>query len=203
MIDLINSTEAIRMTMIIRKRGESTRPFPRKQEFVQKVRECQELARQQFPEFNLLDSELPVVFVEKGTTAGMAKWKRISGGRIIYNVEFSIEALTNYWDDMTEDTIPHEMAHIVDFVINGKSNNHNKVWQRIAHRLGCSGQRTHSYQVTKARQYKKFVYVATCGTTHKVGTKVHNKIQRGVVYSDHRTGGKLTAATYTGKVVVA
>jgi len=187
--------------MIIRKRGAVTTSFPRKQEFISKVRDCQALARYKFFDFNLFDEDLPIVFVAKGANAGSARWRRVREGmttKMVYNLEFSIEAIGIEWDDMTGDTIPHEMAHIVDFVINEKSNNHNRVWQNIARRLGCSGKRTHDYQITKARQHKKYVYVATCGKKHLVGGKVHNKIQRGSVYTDRTTGGKLTADTFTG-----
>ena len=190
------------MTIILRKRGAVTAFFPRKHEFIRKVRECQELARQKFPEFNLTDEQLPIVFVAKGRNAGMARWKRNFDGSMTYNVEFNIEAITNHWDDMTEDTIAHEMAHIVDFVIHGKNNGHNLLWKRIARKLGCSGERTHNYEVTKARRTTKHIYVASCGTEVKLGTQRHNKVRRGSMYIVSRTGGTIATQHYTGRVVV-
>ena len=190
------------MSTIIRKRGVVTASFPGKREFIAKVRECQELARQKYPNFTLADEDLPIVFFAKGQTAGWAKYRR-SMGKTVYNLEFNIDAIQKHWDDMVGNTVPHEMAHTVDRFMHGRSNGHGPIWKRIAKSLGCTGERTHNYTVEKARKTKKFVYRATCGTVTDVGTKVHNRIQRGSVYTLQRTKGKLHAECFTGRVEVS
>jgi predicted SprT family Zn-dependent metalloprotease len=185
------------MTFILRQRGAVTSNFPRKEEFVRAVRACQANARRIFPEFTLTDHQLPIVFFRKGRTAGFAHRQ----GNI-YNVEFNLFNIQNNWDEMVLNTIPHEMAHIVDMFMNGCSNGHNHVWQRIAHRLGCEGDRCHTMQVQRARRTKKYVYITSCGQEWKAGAVRHKNIQRGVVYTLKSTGGKITADGYTGKMVV-
>lgn len=191
---------------IIRKRGIVTASFPRKQEFIEKVRECQALARKLYEGhgFYLDNFQLPIVFVAKGNNAGMARFRRNSqNGSVIYNLEFNIDAIMKNWDDMVNDTIPHEIAHIVDFAIHGRSDGHGKKWKRIAHSLGCTGKRTHDYSLEKARVTTKYVYRATCGNETKVGPKVHRKIQTGSVYTMRGSNGRLTGECFTGRVVRA
>ena len=165
------------MAKVLRKRGEVTRNFPRRTEFVQRVRACLALARAAYPEFTLQDKDLPIVFYKNGRAAGMAKWLD-KGNEVIYNIEFSVEAINNEWDDMVKNTIPHEVAHIVDRFINGKCNKHNYIWQSICQRLGGSASSTHSYAVTRARKMTKILYTASCGTEVWVTKRMHNDIQR-------------------------
>lgn len=189
------------MTPIFRKRGRVSTSFTGKREFIAKVRECQALARQRFPDFNLMDEDLPIVFVARGNAAGMAKWRKSRDG-MQFNIEFSIDAIQKDWDDMVNDTIQHEMAHIVDYAIHGRSNHHNHVWKRIAHRLGCTGKTTHNIAVQKARRSKKYVYVASCGREFEASSVRHKRIQSGRVYTFTDTGGKITADGYTGKMIM-
>lgn len=188
------------MSTIIRKRGQIFGSFDGKREFIAKVRDCQELARQRFPEFTLSDAELPIVFFAKGSCAGWAKYKR-SGSDTIYNIEFNLSNIKNHWNSMVEDTIPHEISHIVDRFINGRSSGHGHPWKRIARVLGCSGDRTHNFTVEKARKTRKYIYTATCGTEIGMSSQRHTKINRGVVFTVKATGGKITHLGFTGKVV--
>lgn len=191
------------MPIIIRKRGAFTGSFAGRREFIAKVRECQELARQQFPEFTLSDEYLPIVFVAKGRSVGVARFATNAFGQRVYNIEFSVDAIQKEWNDMIGDTIPHEMAHIVDCFVHGRPQQpHGPRWKSIARRLGCTGKRTHNYNVEKARKTKQFQYEATCGSKVFLGTGRHNKIQRGYTYKVSRTGGQIKKDGFTGKVVV-
>lgn len=189
------------MAIIFRKRGEYHSYFPRKNEFVQQVRAIQELAREKFPEFNLSSHDLPIVFFAKGEMAGQARWGHFNGQRM-YNIEFNVEAITKYWDEMYNETIPHEMAHIVDYAIHKKSDHHGTKWKAIARALGCKGNRCHRLELKKARTVKKYVYVATCGTVVSLGKAVHTKVQKGQTRILTQTNGRLTRDNFTGKVIV-
>jgi predicted SprT family Zn-dependent metalloprotease len=180
--------------VIFRKRGASTRNFKGKQEFIAKVRECLERGFQKFHsemryELAGVPADIPIVFIEKGRNAGCARYQRALNG-INVNLEFNIYHIENYWDDMVEDTVPHEVAHVIDYMIRGDSN-HDGHWQYIARSLGCTGNRTHNYEVKAARKTQKFIYVATCGSKVAFSKVRHNRVQSGTVYTLRRTGGKV------------
>ena len=182
------------MVAVFRKRGAITKDFPRKQEFLKHVCEHMENARRLFSEFDLhIGTQVPVVFVARGRAAGMCKWRRTASGIFQYNLEFNINAIMKEWDDMVNDTVPHEIAHIVDHVIHGKSHGHGYQWKAIARRLGCSGDRCHSYEIEKARKTTKIQYVASCGTEIWLTKRIHNQVQNGQVRIISRTRGKITA----------
>lgn len=189
--------------MIIRKRGINHQNFPRKAEAVQIVRSIQRLARSLYPEFTLTDEELPIVFFNGGTTGGWAKTRTV-GLRLIYNLELNVQAIEVDWDHITFETIPHEMAHIVNRYINGKKvKAHGWEWKRIAQRLGCKGKRTHEMPLQKIRHRqpsRKFAYVATCGTKIEISSIRHGRVQRGSYYTLKHTRGKITANCFIGEV---
>lgn len=193
------------MSAIIRKRGFYRGNFPRKAEFLTHVKACFDLARTAIPGCEALPN-VPVVFYPKGRTAGQARWSKDKHtGVITQNVEFSVEAIGIEWDDMVGDTIPHEVAHIVDCFINGpyRKQKHGRRWKAIAAVLGCGGKRCHSYSVTPARKRRRqdrFEYIGSCGTSIWVTRTMHNKIQRGTTRIIRATGGKITATDETGDV---
>ena len=169
--------------MIIRKRNIFKGDFPRKAEFIEGVYDSLERARELYPEFNLRNCEVPIVFFAKGTTAGYARWRKGVMGAITYNLEFNVEAIAKDWGDMYLDTIPHEVAHIVTRVLHGeKVASHGKEWTRIAKSLGCSGNRTHSLNLTPARIRKrkaKHLYKTDSGDELLLGPVQHKKMQAG------------------------
>ena len=189
--------------MIIRKRGINHLNFPKKAEAVQRIRSIQQLARNQYPMFTLPDEELPIVFFNGGTTGGFAK-RRHTGLRWVYNLEVNVQAIEVDWDHVAYETIPHEMAHIVNHYINGNQvKTHGIEWRRIARRLGCQGNRTHDMPLQKVRQRKpsrKFTYVATCGTKIEISSIRHNRLQRGSYYTVRSTRGRITANCFVGEV---
>ena len=192
------------MSHVIRKRGVDTRNFLRKQEFIGLVRECFRKAQQEFPSFTLNMWDVPIVFFARGRTAGWAKYKNVDGS-MVYNLEFNINAIQLDWDDMTQDTIPHEIAHIVDRFVNLKSNNHNARWRRIARTLGCTGKRCHSIPTERARKRapkRRVQYIADCGSEIWVTMTIHNKIQRGQTRRLRSNGSKLTSNHCTGRIKV-
>lgn len=195
------------MTHVFRKRGEVLRSFPRKMEFVGLVRACFEKALREIDGYTLSQWDVPIVFYAKGRTAGHAKWDK-RAGKLIFNIEFNIDAIAKDWDHLTRETIPHEIAHIVDvFIHDGKSNHHNAVWKRYARRLGCKGDRCHSINTERARKKstrkrRRIQYVTDCGTEIWLTMNIHNKIQRGQTRILKANRSKITASHCTGRVKV-
>lgn len=182
---------------IIRQRGIFHHSFTGKDEFIARTRECQALARKLFPAFILKDEELPIVFTLSGRSAGMAKRR----GNI-YNIEFNVEAIYKDREEMLNNTIPHEMAHIVDMFIHGGSSSHGPRWKAIAHSLGCDLQRTHSIPLTKARRTKRYQYIASCGSEVEIGTRHHRMVQHGGKLQVKKTGGFISKKNFTGRIML-
>jgi len=157
-----------------------------------------EVATETFEGFNMALSDVPVVLTDAGRSAGCLK-SQTRFGEIAFNLEFNTKVMDMDWNEM-EDTIPHEIAHLVDRVIHGFSDNHGRKWQRIAKKLGCTAKRTHSVKVAASRRQRRYNYVATCGTEIELTTAMHNKVQRGSVRVLRSTRGKITAQCYIGEV---
>jgi predicted SprT family Zn-dependent metalloprotease len=181
------------MTRVIRKRGAITTNFPRKAEFVTKVRECFALAKRIYPQFTIDPNDIPIVFYKAGNAVGKASH---SGKDQVYNIEFNIDAINKEFGDMVDNTIPHEVGHIVDHFIN-KSFSHGLSWKQISQSLGCDGKRTtNGYQtVNKARKTRTYQYKVG-GDTLEISSIRHGKLKRGVTY--RYRGIKLTINNWVG-----
>lgn len=183
---------------ILRQRGIFGGDFPGRKEFLEEVRRCQDRARKLFSGFDMTDAELPVVFVRSGRVAGMAKRRKN-----IFNLEFNVEAIFKDREEMMKNTIPHEMAHIVDMVLHGGKSSHGPRWRYIVRALGGSDERTHDIPVSKARRSRKFLYRATCGTEVEVGSRHHKMVQQGGRLIIRKTGGEVLRKGYTGRQILS
>jgi predicted SprT family Zn-dependent metalloprotease len=105
---------------------------------------------------------------------------------------------------IANDTIPHEIAHIICSYFNW-DNGHGRMWKRVAASLGIVPNRCFStvdtgIKAVTMRQRTKYLHKATCGTEIWVGDVLHKKIMNGDNSRLLRnTGGRLSASTYTGK----
>lgn len=130
----------------------------------------------------------------RGRAAGEAQLFRRKGEGIL---RLNVEAFHLAPAEMLEDTIPHEVAHLVaGWTRLGRG--HDAGWRRIAVELGSSGKRCHTLNLTPARRTLQHTYRATCGTEVVLGPQRHARIQRGSSYRVNATGGKIEAAGYLG-----
>ncbi len=185
------------MTTIFRKRG-IVHFHPRKAELMEMVEVIWEVATETFEGFNLKLSDVPVVLTDANRSAGCLKTRRRSG-ELEYNLEYNTKVMDMDWEEM-EDTIPHEIAHLVDRIVSGGKSNHGPRWQRIAKILGCTAKRTHSVPIAASRRQRRYTYVATCGTEIELTTQMHNKVQRGQSRTLRGTRGRINAQCFIGEV---
>ena len=129
--------------------------------------------------------DLPPTLLEfniKGRMAGQAK--RTKDG--LYVVRLNQYMLMNdSFDHILNETVPHEIAHIVCMHNPVYGRNHNKGWKEVAKSLGCSGKRCHNEDVSFAtrRKRSKFLYTDSSGRNVIVGDVKHKRIQnKGVIY---------------------
>ena len=166
-------------------------------EFTAHVEECLKRAFEMY-DIKLSPNCVTIKYNLKGKCAGQA----CKDGMVEYRLRFNREAIENHWDGMVQNTIPHEVAHLVAWMRPElKANGHNTVWKRICIQLGGTGARTHSYKLTpahnKGRGRRVHVYNVN-GQEYKVGVIVHNRIQRGRRYKSPT--GAVLKHHYIGEV---
>jgi len=106
----------------------------------------------------------------RGRVAGQA----VGGHTIRLNLELLLDE--RYQHDMLNQTLPHELAHIVDAQLNGHSS-HGWQWQRIMLFLGKPPTRCHQYEVTPARKHVK-PHTVYCGCgEHQVSKLIYRRMK--------------------------
>lgn len=183
------------MFPIARKRG-IVRNFEGRNDFMAAYDKCLERAKdfmndRGYPHATDILDNIPVVFFAKGGNAGVAKCRETFNGAM-YNIEFNVSYIHANFDEMVNNTLPHEIAHVMGHIATGKMD-HGPVWKRMCRAIGGSGNRTHNYEVKRARRTRKILYIASCGTEIWLTKNMHTKIQNGSRRILHRTGGKLYA----------
>ena len=138
---------------------------------------------------------LTIRYTTKGKAAGMASVERHTGNHVL---TFSLEALQKHPNHLLNDTVPHEIAHLVCYVNPRLGRNHNPGWKRVCRQLGGNGERCHTLTLTPAKVMRKYKYVASCGTEVEVGAKHHKQILRGNTLTLRNTGGKITVSGFKG-----
>lgn len=159
----------------------------------QAARECIEKA---FDMFNITTIKASDVIIRndiRGQHAGQAMRR----GKT-YTLRFNPEAITNYFQEMLTDTIPHEVAHIVCFIRPDLGKNHDAGWKRVCRMLGGDDSRTHTMNLSAGKAKTEYDYMVS-GEIVKLGPKRHARLQRGETTYSHRTLGKITKDMFVGK----
>lgn len=119
---------------------------------------------------------IDICFDLRGRVAG---WAGSRGWN--YYMRFNRDMMMNEsWDHIINDTVPHELAHIICFA-NGSDRGHGVWWRRTCIALGGSGERCHKEQVTYAKG-NTYVYTTSTGHSVTLSEVRHRKVQRGSVY---------------------
>jgi len=134
-----------------------------------------------------------ILFNLKGTTAGTANPKE-------WRLKFQPVLAANHFDDFVARTVPHEVAHLIDFEINNKIGQpravtvtrsgrvrrakrslHGESWKRVMRVFGVTDiTRCHSYDTSmvKSRRGVRFDYICNgCGKKMDLGASQHKKMQ--------------------------
>ena len=113
----------------------------------------------------------------RGRCAGQAG--RIRGQWVM---RFNRDMMVNQsWDHLINDTVPHELAHIV-CMANNLDRGHGYMWAMTCRELGGNGQRCHTEEVTYAKG-NTYVYTTSTGKTYNVSQVKHRRIQQGNGYT--------------------
>ena len=99
-----------------------------------------------------------------------------------YTLRFNRDLiLGKHFEDIRDETVAHEVAHLVCFANPALGKNHNEGWKRVCLALGGNGKSRHSYDVEYAAG--TFVYVSDRGVNINVSKIRHTKIQQGTCYT--------------------
>lgn len=127
-------------------------------------------------------------------------------GETIYTLRLNPKAVAENFDDMLNDTIPHEIAHLVNYANPSTGRRHNNGWKRVCLALGGNGQRlcrkNANYdlgQPTKDERKiahdarRPYVYTDSNGIERRLTVQRHRKLQRlsGGYALTWRDGGKV------------
>lgn len=93
-----------------------------------------------------------------------------------------------------EDTLPHELAHLMAYACHGAGiRPHGAEWKRMMALLGRDPKVCHNYAVTPARRIKRHAYRCGCAE-HALSSIRHRRVQQGAVYLCRGCGEALRAA---------
>ena len=115
-----------------------------------------------------------IVFDLRGTCAGQAF-------PTLNKIRYNIQIAEKNEKEFLERTTAHEASHCIAPLYFHCRTGHNREWRYIMETvLGVTASRCHSYNVEgcRARRTKSHVYACVCGKELKVGTHLHNIIQR-------------------------
>ena len=120
----------------------------------------------------------------RGTTAGRAD-------RRSWTVYINLGLLLENVEDMIENTVPHEVAHLIADDLDYRAGvyftrkPHGWRWQNVMHTFGLDPTRCHNYDTTNVKIKKapkpKFIWVCSgCGAQMVLGPKRHRNMMSGV-----------------------
>ena len=138
------------------------------------IDKCKEVFERVKVLYGLDLSHVHVRFDLKGRSAGQA-----SRRGTLYAIRYNRDMLTREaFNHVINDTVPHEIAHIVCFMNRTLGSNHDAGWARVCRALGGTGARTHDEDVVHGKG-TTYEYTTSTGKTVRVGDKYHKVIQAG------------------------
>lgn len=136
---------------------------------------------------------LTVRFDLKGKAAGKATHFLLEER---FEVRLNLEAGLEF---LLTDTIPHEMAHVLQGALGSKLD-HGRAWEFYCKQLGGTGLMYHQLDLTPARKSRAFLYLVE-GEEFILSTIRHNKVQNKVMeYISNATGNTLNKQHFIQEV---
>jgi SprT protein len=127
-----------------------------------------------------------ITFNLKGRVAGKAVSKK-------WEIRLNPHFLENgYFEDMLNQTLPHEFAHLICSKYFPEENGHGPYWKMVMRKLGLKPERCHDYDTS---HIYCFHYQCHC-REHYLSKVMHNKVKRG---NSYRCKKCLAVLTYCGE----
>jgi predicted SprT family Zn-dependent metalloprotease len=135
-----------------------------------------------------------IAFNLTGRVAGWASCKinRVTGATTEHRLRFNRELiLGQHFEDMRDNTVPHEVAHLVCWVRPDLGRNHNPGWRRVCMQLGGNGAMRHDYDVVVRGRWD---YLTDRGHKVSLTRRHHDYVQQGGLLTFKRGLGTVTRA---------
>lgn len=130
-----------------------------------------------------------VRFDLRGRSAGQAVFARRS--RQIH-IRINAALLASHPTEMLDDTVPHEVAHVVIFRLYGRrAKPHGEEWKALMRAFGIDPRPCHTLPAEPTRQLKRFRYDCACEEPAMLTSIRHRRAQQGTDYMCRRCGEKL------------
>jgi SprT protein len=125
--------------------------------------------------------KISVSFNLRGRSAGTFRYKQNAKGQIFdIEIRFNLAIAERHPEEFIERTVPHEVAHALDFLQRGTTD-HGKNWKKLCRMLGMKEvSRCHSYELEGI--VKGFDYHCAC-KNYILSTVRHNRILKGTKYT--------------------
>lgn len=121
-------------------------------------------------------SAAPVSFNLRGRVAGWAGCKICAGQRQVF-FRFNRELIAGkHFDDILNETVPHELAHGVTYLRPELGRKHDAGWKRVCMALGGTGKTRHDYDVVVKGRWD---YLTDRGNKVSVSKRYHEMVQQG------------------------
>lgn len=150
------------------------------------------MARAMYPAY----AAKPVPSLAFFTKGRMNGWAR----QIAWRIELNTHVATQL-PEAFENTVSHEIAHMVDYAIRGRSG-HDRSWKAIHRSLGGTGKRCTQYTgATRiaGRVTNQYLYRNAAGAEIWVGPRHHASLIRGkYTYIQDAKGNKVSRTDWTG-----
>lgn len=132
--------------------------------------------------YNMDLSGMRVRYDLKGRTAGWA-----IGGHTIRLNTTAIYGDEAHFRDMVNDTVPHEIAHIVCHRNPSLGRKHDAGWASVCRTLGGTGKRTHDMTTIEFARGRTYIYTSTGGKEYAVSERRHRSVQQGGMFRFRNT----------------
>lgn len=157
------------------------------------IQKCKEVFALALEKYGVDLSRTVIRFDLRGRAAGQAYCKRGQYGMRFNHDMLGREAFSH----VLNNTVPHEIAHLVCFMKPELGRGHDSGWSRVCRSLGGNGATRHKEEVIlgKGRTYE---YITDRGNKVRMGDKHHNYVQRGGTLRYKRGLGNVTqTCTYS------
>lgn len=148
--------------------------------FTKFIDKANEVVKQANEMFNLNMRVTVKVDIRGNRIAGQVRRDFLGNLILRLNPKFCAE----YEEETLNDTIPHEVAHLVCYALGLNKEGHGKRWQAISIKLGCNGKRCHNMKLSSSARY----FVKLDGVDVEMTKGQYTKAKKGVSQYKHKSG---------------
>ena len=132
----------------------------------------------------------------RGRAAGKVEVRWRGRQPLQVRLRLNLAAARLDWRQMVEDTIPHEVAHLLVMSQPRRFNQqpHGNDWRLLCIALGGSGNTRHQLPLSPARRCRQWQYRDSQGQLHLLTSIRHHRLQQGQRYRVRASGAWLEAS---------